>query len=327
MITRCYRVGLVLILGAGLGCVGGGSSSKSPYGAAAGSGGSSASGSGTATGGGAGKTSGASGGNGSMASGGAAAGSGGTSSAPGSKGSGGTAASSNGGAGGAAAGGSGGTSGGGAAGAGAMAMSFTAAAKESHFPLIDGATWTYHHTNPGKTAPWDEVDTVHATTYMGMPAFIFEDQEDAMGVQTHSTLVVKGTGVYRAYKENTVKGQTVFTVTYDPAFLRYDEAWTQMGQMVTLTDNWTQNCVQMSVAAKCAAGAKTPGMTTHVFTVLNGSVKLTVPAGTFDTIEIQRVDPMTKETKLLWFAAGVGKVREEVPATKAVEELTSYMIP
>jgi hypothetical protein len=202
-----------------------------------------------------------------------------------------------------------------------------AGSKNSHFPLVDGATWVYHHTNPGKAAPWDETDTAHAATYMGKPAFVYEDQEDAMGVQTHSTLVVDGTGVYRVYKENTIKGQVVFTVAYDPAFLRYDEAWTQMGQTVTLTDNWTQTCVQMSSVSKCAPGAVTPGMTTHTFTVVNPSVKVTVPAGTFDTVEIQRVDPMKNEIKLMWFAAGVGKVREEVPATMAVEELTSYMIP
>jgi hypothetical protein len=229
--------------------------------------------------------------------------------------------------------GAGGASGGpvanGTGGAGSpTAAAFPAGAKTSHFPLIDGASWTYHHTSAAKTAPWDETDTVKATTYMGKPAFIFEDQEDAMGVQTHSTLVVNGTGVYRAYKENTIKGMTVLTVTYNPAFLRFDEAWTQMGQMVTLTDNWTQNCVVgNTVVSKCVTGTMTPGMTTHEFTVLNASVKITVPAGTFDTIEIQRVDPMAKVTKLFWFAAGVGKVREEVPAMMAVEELTSYKIP
>jgi hypothetical protein len=211
------------------------------------------------------------------------------------------------------------------------APAFMAADKAGHFPLVDGATWTYRHTNPGKMpVNWDEIDSARATTYMGKPAFIFEDQEDAMGVQTHSTLTVEGTGVYRAYKENTIKGQTVLTVTYDPAFLRFDEAWTQMGQTVTLTDKWVQNCVVgNTVVANCTAGMMTPGMTTHVFTVVNPSTKVTVAAGTFDAVEIQRVDPNKNppETKLYWFAAGVGKVREEVPAAMAVEELVSYKIP
>lgn len=228
--------------------------------------------------------------------------------------------------------GAGGASGGpvanGTGGAGSTAAAaFPAGDKTSHLPLVDGASWTYHHTKP-MTAAWDEIDTVHATTYMSKPAFIFEDQEDAMGVQTHSTLIIEGTGVYRAYKEVSIKAQTVLTVTYKPEFLRFDEAWTQAGQKVSLTDNWTQNCMLGgTIASKCTAGTTTPGMTTHDFTVLNTSVKVTVPAGTFDTVEIQRVDPNKPETKLFWFAAGVGKVREEVPATMSVTELTAYKIP
>lgn len=216
--------------------------------------------------------------------------------------------------------------GGGSGGAGAPAP-LTAGARDSHFPLVDGSSWVYHHTKPA-TAAWDETDTARATTYMGKAAILFEDQEDAQGVQTHSTLLDDGTGVYRAYKENTIKGQTVLTVTYNPAFLRFDESWTQMGQMVTLTDNWTQNCVLGGTAvSNCTTGSTKNGMTTHVFTVVSPSAQVTVPAGTFDTVEIQRVDPSTQETKLFWFAAGVGKVREEVPATMAVTELTSFHIP
>lgn len=202
-----------------------------------------------------------------------------------------------------------------------------AGAKGSHFPLVDGAQWLYHHTKPA-TPAWDETDTVTATTYMGKPAFVYEDEEDAQGVQTHSTLLADGTGVYRVYKELTVSSQTVLTVTYDPAFLRFDESWTQKGQTVSLTDNWTQNCVLGGTAASnCTAGTMKDGMTTHEFTVVSASEMVTVAAGTFDTIEIRRVDPSTQETKLFWFAAGVGKVREENPDTMAVEELTSYQIP
>src|SRR5436190_6960565 len=143
-----------------------------------------------------------------------------------------------------------------------------AGAKGSHFPLVDGAQWIYHHTKPA-TPAWDETDTVTATTYMGKPAFVYEDEEDAQGVQTHSTLLADGTGVYRVYKELTVTDQTVLTVTYDPAFLRFDEGWTQKGQTVSLTDNWTQSCVLGGTAASnCTAGTMKKGMTTHEFTVV-----------------------------------------------------------
>lgn len=219
-----------------------------------------------------------------------------------------------------------GSSAAGASGKGGTTAMASAGAKDSHFPLVDGATWTYHHTNPNKP-PWDEIVTIKTATYMGKPAFIYSDQEDAQGLQTHTTLVVNGTGVYRAYKEVAASSQTALTVSYDPAFLRYDEAWNMDGQTMTLTDNWIQQCIQMSAASKCAPGATTPGMTTHTYTVLKASIQVTSPAGTFDAVEIQRVDPATKETKLYWFARGVGKVREETPAVQAVEELVSYQIP
>ena len=204
--------------------------------------------------------------------------------------------------------------------------SASAGARDSHFPLASGAHWTYHHSG-GPKAAWDETDTMLATTYQGKAAFLLEDQEDAQGAQTHSTLVVQGTGVYRTYKEVTIGGQTALTVRYDPAFLRYDEAWLTDQQQVTLDDAWVQTCVFSSVAKTCAAGAVKTGTTTHQFTVLSASTSVSVPAGTFDAVEIQRVDPNTSEIKRYWFARGVGKVRDEAPATGEITELTGYTIP
>jgi hypothetical protein len=109
--------------------------------------------------------------------------------------------------------------------------------------------------------------------------------------------------------------------------LRYDEVWRKSGLSVTLDDDWTQECVVASTASSCAPGAIKPGTTTHKYTVLDVAAKLTVPAGTFTTVKIQRENVTSPETKLFWFAAGVGKIREENPTTGAVTELTAYEIP
>ena len=202
----------------------------------------------------------------------------------------------------------------------------TAGSKASHFPLVDGTTWTYHHTNLVDD-PWDETDSVVATTYQGGDAFILSDQEDAKGEQTRSTHVVDGTRVYRAYKEVAVGDEVAVTTTYDPAFLRYDEAWTNTGDTVTLDDDWKQVCVIASTASSCAPGAIKPGTTTHTYTVLDTADERKVPAGTFKAVKIQRDNVTSPETKLFWFAAGVGKIREENPTTGAVEELSAYEIP
>lgn len=201
-----------------------------------------------------------------------------------------------------------------------------AGSKQSHFPLVDGASFTYHHTNL-LDDPWDETDSVSETTYDGQTAFILSDQEDAEGEQTHSTLVIDGTRVYRAYKEVAVGDVVAVTTRYDPAFLRYDEAWRQSGDSVTLDDDWTQTCVVASTASSCATGAVKVGTTTHTYTVLDAADEVTVPAGTFESVKIQRDNVSDPETKLFWFAAGVGKIREENPSTGAVSELTAYEIP
>lgn len=215
---------------------------------------------------------------------------------------------------------------GGAGAAGGNASGVQAGSKDSHFPLIGGATWNYHHENPTKQ-PWDEVVTLVDTTYKDQPAFIMNDQEDARGEQTASTLQVQGSGVYRVYKEVSVADKLALKVSYDPAFLRYDEAWTAVGQTVTLDDDWAQECVFSSSASKCAAGSTKTGKTTHTYTVVAIDEEVTVPAGTFKAVIIERLNPGNRETKRFWFAKGVGKVRELDLQSQATEELTEYDIP
>jgi hypothetical protein len=205
-------------------------------------------------------------------------------------------------------------------------QSFDAGATDSRFPLADGARWTYRHTSLTKE-PWNEVATMSSTTYEGKKAFILEDEEDAEGAQTRSTFVVQGTGVYRAFREVRVNGELALQVKYDPAFLRFDEAWTKVGDTETLDDDWTQTCIMTSIASKCAPGAVQTGTTTHKYTVVDVNVEVQVPAGKFDTIEIERFNPDESETRRFWFAPGVGKVREEDAESGAVEELAEYDVP
>ena len=212
----------------------------------------------------------------------------------------------------------------GAAGSGGSAE-IVPGSKQSHYPIVVGSTWTYHHTNPTKQ-PWDEIDMIETATYMDKPASALTDEEDGQGEKTRSLLVVQGSGVYRVYKEVAVAGQVAVKVAYDPGFLRYDEAWTK-GQTVTLDDGWTQTCVFSSSAAKCAPGAVKPGTTTHIYKVVETDTEVTVPAGTFKAVEIERTNPGDNETKRFWFAVGVGKVREFDVTSGAIEELTEYHIP
>lgn len=182
--------------------------------------------------------------------------------------------------------------------------------------------------------PWDEIATMRSATFEDEPAFILEDEEDAQGERSSSTMLIDGTRILRVYKEVKVADQLAFRTTYDPGFLRYDEAWADSdGQAEELTYDSLQICVMASSASKCAAGAMRMEKTTHSFRVLSQSMSVTVPAGTFDTVQIERTnlgDPEIQgddEVKQFWYARGVGKVREEDMQTGATEELSSYEIP
>ena len=211
-----------------------------------------------------------------------------------------------------------------------------AGAADSHFPLVDGATWTYRHEypqNPGKT-PWNEVATMRATTYMDKSAFILEDEEDAQGERSASTMLIDGTRIQRVYKEVKVADQQAFNTTYDPGFLRYDEAWASFsGDPVKESYKSVQTCVMASTASKCAPGAIKRETTTHTFKVLDQHAEITVAAGTFDTVQIERINlgnpdiTGDEETKHFWYSKGVGKVRELDVESGATEELSSFEIP
>lgn len=199
-----------------------------------------------------------------------------------------------------------------------------AGSRESHFPLVDGATFTYRHTSLTRDS-WNETATLSATRYQGADAFVLAGEEDSAGEQTQSTLLVRGSGVYRVYKETRVGGELTSKTTYEPAFLRYDEAWTRAGISVTLEDDWSEVCGDTSTS--CAPGSVLNGSTTHVYTVLELADEVSVPAGDFTAVKVQRDNPDDRETKLFWFSLGVGKVREENPANGAIEELAKYSIP
>ena len=233
-------------------------------------------------------------------------------------------------------GGSGGRGGSSANGGNGGSRAIKAGAKDSHFPLIDGATWTYKHEypqDPGKM-PWDEIATMRSATFEDAPAFILEDEEDAQGERSSSTMVIDGTRIFRVYKEVNVADQLAFKTSYDPGFLRYDEAWAGAeGETEQLTYDSLQICVMASSASKCAPGAMRMETTTHTYKVLSENVSITVPAGTFDTVQIERTNlddpaiPSDDEVKHFWYARGVGKVRELDVQNGATEELASYNVP
>jgi hypothetical protein len=166
---------------------------------------------------------------------------------------------------------------------------------------------------------------------MDKPAFILEDEEDAQGERSSSTMLIDDTRILRVYKEVKVSDQLAFKTSYDPGFLRYNEVWSDTADSESYDS--LQTCVMASSASKCAPGAIRKETTTHTFKILEQHAEIKVGAGTFDTVQVERInlgDPAIngdEETKHFWFAAGVGKVRELDVKNGATEELSAFDIP
>jgi hypothetical protein len=192
------------------------------------------------------------------------------------------------------------------------------AAPADYYPLVDGASWVYQHIKADMTT-FDEVVNMEATTFEGAPAFKVSDQDDPSGEITVSILARAGTQTMRVHKEVFFGGAPIMIVDYDPGFLRYDNAWMMKGEVT----DWMYDRYEED-------GSGNPVDTTprrQVFTVESLSTSVTVPAGTFDCVQILRERPATGKRKRLWFAEGVGKVRDEDLGTGSVEALKEYSIP
>ena len=185
------------------------------------------------------------------------------------------------------------------------------------FPLVDRARWTYRHTTANQEV-WDEVVDMRAITWEGREAFEAKDNPGADGESTAAVLVRDGTAIHRDHKDVDLAGTPVLAADYAPGFLRFDHGWAE-GESVV----WTYDRTEYDGTG--AIVDQSPR--TQRFTLESLSAEVSVPAGTFDCVQVLRVRVETGEARRFWFADGVGKVKHETLDSGAVEELTAYTIP
>lgn len=193
----------------------------------------------------------------------------------------------------------------------------------SYFPLVDGGHWVYEIVEVGQPGP-DEIVDASAVEFEGMPAMLFVDNPDENGTFTESTIARQGTNAARIHKEVVTPAGVRTIVDYDPGFTRVDDAWTEPGGKGERRYERTE---VHPMEVDPLPDVEPRG---HVFNVLAVDEEVTVPAGTFSCIAVERIrttGASAGERVLLWYAAGVGKVREERPATDRTEELAVVSIP
>lgn len=199
---------------------------------------------------------------------------------------------------------------------------------DDYYPLVDGATWTYLHSNKGG---WTETVTMWRSTN-DEDAFITSDTPNPDGQSSESSLVMDGTSVYRLDKIVYQDGEPQFSVEYDPGFLRFDADWLDKEIGYVDTREYKRKETDKGESPK------DPRDREHTFIVQSKSDKITVAGETFrNCVRIKRdKESVLDETgsiqsdeqeKLFWFAPHVGKIREENLTTGNNEELLEYDVP
>lgn len=201
---------------------------------------------------------------------------------------------------------------------------------DSLCPMVEGATWTYFHSSG-----WTETQTVAIGEYDGKSAFVVSDTPNPSDDLRSDSYHVKVDGaLQRVYKEqfwvdpNTQEDVLDTSTSYDPGFLRCNEAWADQDA------GWSESPEYTRIETPAAQDPKAPEARKHTFTV-EGREDVSTASGLEFTncVKVRRGKDWAAtagedvEEKLYWFCPGVGKVREENVVKGSYEELTEYSIP
>jgi len=225
----------------------------------------------------------------------------------------------------------------------------------SYFPLVDGASYRFLHSRAG----W--IETVNITAVEGeRDTFEQTQSPNPSGESGTSVLVQREGEVLRVAEDQFDDTGLVVSVTYDPGFLRFADAWVDESEGFSETRTYERAETEVGKATEA------PQPRAHLFTVEEIGAPVTVPAGTFrNCVVIRRgrvvmmsgggggaggpldagiagtggaggsagaaggdgIAAQDDQEKLFWFAPGIGKVREENVISGAREELIDYEIP
>ncbi len=196
-----------------------------------------------------------------------------------------------------------------------------APASERLLPLAVGTSWTYEVSEP-KVPAEVKTSTVEA----------FEDIGGTkLGVYAFRVRTEKLDGVTVSWQEDTCGGvlrhrEQSFDLAdalisdqfYVPGKPRVDETAERIEVGATWVGSYTE------VEEDPATGAIQTQSKSERWTVEAVDEEVTVPAGTFAAIRLLRVgEEIGQAEKRFWFAAGVGKVKEE---GEQLEVLTAYEV-
>jgi hypothetical protein len=203
---------------------------------------------------------------------------------------------------------------------------------DSYEPDPVGATWTYATTDTGadggtvsgtKTATVEAIEPVPGRAGITATRIhtVVPGAEDQMTWQGESaTAIVR----YRddIYLVGTGTSMLEQYSVYAPSKLRMD--LTHLTTNQTYTESYTESVTNVMPGGNSTSSTSKP----FAWKVINGAESITVPAGTFTAVHLQKSNGNSAAIdKDYWFVRGVGKVKETAASTGRVEVLSSYHIP
>lgn len=211
-------------------------------------------------------------------------------------------------------------SGGAGGGSGQAGSGGAPATDGSYFPLATGNSWTFRVTEAGVVTM--KTQTIGALEMVGgsgpnkdKMAYRAVTEKDDGGDETVSWQAeVDGKIVrYREQSFMASTGDLELEEHWDPYKLRVDATEARLMTGVMWTETYSETKLPVGMAPATATESDT-------WRVIATSESVTVPAGTFDALVIEKTGGTPKR---YWFVRGVGKVKETGTQT---EELQSYEV-
>ena len=208
-----------------------------------------------------------------------------------------------------------------------------AGTEASFEPSVAGATWTYDtddvDSDGGRVTGTKTVTVEKTEPVPGRPGITAwrihtvvpgVDAQDQLTWQTESaaSIVRYRDDIYEA-------GATTNLLTlsvYAPAKTRVDLNPAHLTTGATYTETFTETVTDMTGGKSSTSSSSK----SYDWKVINGSESITVPAGTFSALHLQKLNGNSKAVdKDYWFVRGVGKVKETSDAGRT-ELLKSFTI-
>jgi hypothetical protein len=205
---------------------------------------------------------------------------------------------------------------------GTPAMVSSGGGGPEYAPLSVGLSWTYQVTTAtGNVSQHPTtVEAMDSSPAAGQPSFrIRYELPDTTSLRWEQKT---GTTVVR-YEDHTVdaSGTTTATKIYSPSEVVLDEST----QHETTGATW----VEMYGQAKSSSKTGKTTQETAQWTVLSAAEMVTVPAGTYTCLKVQRIHSSSSSPspEVTWYAAGVGKVKETGAGPNNDETLELVSMP